>query len=157
VKLWDFAVAIHAEPGMDAGLLDLQDKHGQCVSYLLWAVWTARFGRPVSESDLGSAASLARGWEAEVAGPLRAARRNLKRPWPPMADVPRERLRSKVKAVELAAERTLLDQLEALTPRQRGAGVTVADRLAEAMTAWSSPPPIEAAAELLPIFEGFAI
>jgi len=157
VKLWDFAVTIHAEPGVDAALLDLQDNHGQCVSYLLWAVWTARTGRPVGQAALASAAGLAQAWEAEVAGPLRAARRNLKRPWPPMADGRRERLRSKVKAVEMAAERTLLDSLEALTPRRRGPSGTVAERLAEAMAAWSPPASIDAAAPLLPVFEGFAI
>ena len=52
MKLWDFAVAIHGEPGVDAGLLDLQDNHGQCVSYLLWAVWAARHGRAVDEAEL---------------------------------------------------------------------------------------------------------
>jgi len=156
VKLWDFAVAIHGEPGVDAGLIDLQDNHGQCVSYLLWAVWAARHGRAVGEAELALAAGLARDWEAEVSAPLRAARRNLKRSWPPMADTKREALRTRVKASELSAERTLLEALEALTPRRRGAG-DVAERLRAAMAAWSPPAPIAAAAALLPIFERFAI
>jgi uncharacterized protein (TIGR02444 family) len=156
VKLWDFAVAIHGEPGVDAGLIDLQDKHGQCVSYLLWAVWAARHGRAVGETELALATRLARDWEAEVATPLRAVRRNLKRPWPPMADAKREALRTKVKASELSAERTLLEALEALTPRRRGAA-DVAQRLHAAMTVWSAPAPVAAVAPLLPIFERFAI
>jgi uncharacterized protein (TIGR02444 family) len=156
VKLWDFALAIHGEPGVDAGLIDLQDNHGQCVSYLLWAVWAARHGRAVGTAELTLASGLARSWEAEVAGPLRSVRRTLKRPWPPMADARREALRTKVKASELSAERTLLEALEALTPRRRGAG-DVAARLQAAMAAWSPPAPIAAAASLLPIFEHFAI
>jgi len=158
VKLWDFAVAIHGEPGVDAGLIDLQDNHGQCVSYLLWAVWAVRRGRRVGEAELILAVRLARDWEAEVGGPLRAVRRTLKRPWPPMADTRREALRTKVKASELSAERTLLEALEALTPRQgRGDGADVAERLYAAMAAWSSPAPVAALATLLPIFERFAI
>jgi uncharacterized protein (TIGR02444 family) len=159
VRLWDFAVAIHGEPGVDAGLIDLQDNHGQCVSYLLWAVWAARHGRPVGEAELALAAGLARDWEAEVAAPLRAARRSLKRPWPPMADAKREALRTRVKASELSAERTLLEALEALAPRRPGAGASVVEQLRAAMTAWSgsAPPPIPALTTLVPIFERFAI
>jgi len=142
MRLWDFAVAIHGEPGVDAGLIDLQDNHGQCVSYLLWAVWAARHGRPLTKTALTAAAGLARNWEAEVTAPLRAARRTLKRPRPPMADARREALRTKVKAIELSAERTLLEALEAATPRAtsapRGA---VAERLAEAMAVWSATAP----------------
>lgn len=156
MKLWDFAVAIHGEPGVDTGLINLQDKHGQCVSYLLWAVWAARHGRAVGEAELTLAAGLARDWEAEVGGPLRAVRRTLKRSWPPMADARREALRTKVKASELSAERTLLEALEAMTPRRRGAA-DVAMQLHAAMAAWSSPAPVAAAATLLPIFERFAI
>jgi uncharacterized protein (TIGR02444 family) len=158
MRLWDFAVGIHGEPGVDAGLIDLQDNHGQCVSYLLWAVWAARHGRPVGDAELAVAAGLARDWEAEVAALLRAARRNLKRPWPPMADAKREALRTKVKASELAAERTLLEALEALTSkRARPEGADVAQRLHAAMTAWSAPAPVAAVAPLLPIFERFTI
>ena len=158
MRLWDFAVAIHAEPGVDAGLLDLQDNHGQCVSYLLWAVWTARMGRPVSQAQRASAAELARAWESEVGGPLRAARRNLKRSRPPMSDEAREALRSQVKAVEMDAERALIEALEATTSAGSGSGAAdVAERLGAAMAAWSPTAPIDAAADLLPIFEGFAI
>ena len=143
MKLWDFALAIHGEPGMDAGLIDLQDNHGQCVSYLLWAVWAARHGRPVTDAELAVAAGLARDWEAEVTAPLRAARRALKQPRPPMADARRDALRTRVKAVELAAERTLLEALEAATPKRAGqAGGDVAEQLRAAMAAWSAPAPI---------------
>ena len=158
MRLWDFAVAIHGEPGVDAGLIDLQDNHGQCVSYLLWAVWAARHGRPLDASALALGADLARDWEAEVTAPLRSARRNLKRSCPPMADVRREALRSKVKAVELSAERALLEALEAATPKRAGkAGADVAERLRAAMAVWSAPAPASALAPLLPIFETFAI
>ena len=158
MRLWDFAVAIHGEPGVDAGLIDLQDNHGQCVSYLLWAVWAARHGRPLTKTALTAAAGLARNWEAEVTAPLRAARRALKQPRPPMADARREALRTRVKAVELAAERTLLEALEAATPKRGGrAGYDVAEALRAAMLVWSAPAPASALAPLLPIFETFRV
>jgi uncharacterized protein (TIGR02444 family) len=157
MRLWAFAVALHGEPGVDAALIDLQDHHGQCVSYLLWAVWAARQDRPVDAGDLQAAVGLARDWETQVTAPLRAARRNLKRTWP-MADAPRERLRTRVKAAELSAERTLLEALEALTPKRGAAGGgDLAARLHAALRAWSTPAPVEALATLLPIFQRAAI
>jgi uncharacterized protein (TIGR02444 family) len=165
MRLWAFAVALHGEPGVDQALIDLQDHHGQCVSYLLWAVWAARQDRPVDAADLQAAAGLARDWEAQVTAPLRAARRHLKRSWP-MAAAPRERLRSRVKAAELAAERTLLQALEARTPKRGAAvgaalgasgGADLAARLNAAIQAWSTPAPVEALATLLPIFQRVAI
>jgi len=152
--LWDFAVAIHAAPGVDEGLIDLQDNHGQCVSYLLWAVWTARSGRAADAAVLARAAALARGWEAEVTAPLRAARRALKRDWTPVPDDPREALRSDVKAGEFAAERLLMEALEVLTP-EPGEAVNVRDRLNAAASAWAPPAPMAAFEPLLPIFESF--
>ena len=32
---WDWAVQAHGREGVDALLIDLQDRHGQCVAYLL--------------------------------------------------------------------------------------------------------------------------
>ena len=161
MKLWDFVVAIHAAPGVDEGLIALQDNHGQCVSYLLWAVWAARESRPVSEAALAEATALTHAWENEVTAPLRAARRNLKRPWPPMDDQARETFRERVKAEEFAAERLLLDTLETLTltptPTPTGDPIAVRGALAKAMAAWSPPASVETAASLLPMFETFAI
>ena len=157
MRLWDFVVAIHRAPGVDEGLIALQDDHGQCVSYLLWAVWTAREGRPVSGAALAEAATLAQAWEGEVTAALRAARRNLKRAWPPMDDRAREAFRERVKTEEFAAERLLLDTLEALTPTSSAAPIAVRGVLAKAMAAWPSPASADTAATLLPMFETFAI
>jgi uncharacterized protein (TIGR02444 family) len=156
VNLWGFAVAIHAAPGVDEGLIDLQDNHGQCVSYLLWAVWTARCGRAADAAVLSKGAALARSWEAEVTAPLRAARRSLKRDWTPVPEGAREALRSEVKASEFAAERLLLEALEALTPDPAPA-TEVRDRLKAAMSAWGALAPISAIEPLLPMFVSFAI
>ena len=70
-RLADWAQAAYAAPGVADLCLALQDEHGQSVCLLLWAAWAGATDRPVDQ--LG-AASLARTWEANVVGPLRAAR-----------------------------------------------------------------------------------
>ena len=42
MSYWDWAVEVHGRPGVDEALTTLQDHHGQCVAYLLWAAWAAQ-------------------------------------------------------------------------------------------------------------------
>jgi len=112
LSLWDWAAAAYARPGVAPACLVLQDEHGQNVPLLLAALWAAREGRAL---DLKSAVWLTRDWETAVVSPLRAARRALKLPAPAFDDPSREALRSRVKSVELDAERLLLEALEGLS------------------------------------------
>ena len=141
MKLWDWAVAVHGAPGVDQMLLELQDEHGQCVSFLLWSAWTARIGASVEAETMAHAAALARGWESEVSAPLRAVRRTLKRSWSGIADADREALRARVKQDELESERRLLEALESVTEAGTGGPLGASPRLHEASAAWSSPAP----------------
>lgn len=109
--LWDWAVQVYARQPVAEACLHLQDAHGQNVPYLLWAAWLAEQGRP---ADLKLAAALMRGWDREVGAPLRAVRRALKSPRPPVDEAAKEAFREAVKAVELRGERVLLESLEAL-------------------------------------------
>jgi uncharacterized protein (TIGR02444 family) len=148
MALWDWALEVHGWAGVDAALIALQDDHGQCVSYLLWAAWTASAGRPLDAASLDRGADLTRRWEGEVTSPLRAARRGLKPAWPGVADAAREALRGRVKADELDAERCLLEALEALSPigapTGAPAGANVAQALVAASAAWNAPNGVEA-------------
>src|SRR6185312_15267284 len=83
MSYWDWAVEVHGKDGVDAALTGLQDRHDQCVAYLLWAAWAAAEGRPLSSDVLAEAAALARRWEGAGTRPLRAARRGLKLPAAP--------------------------------------------------------------------------
>ena len=142
MRLWDWAVKVHGAPGVDEALIEVQDQHGQCVSYLLWAAWIAASGLALDAGDLARGAALARDWEAEVTAPLRAARRALKRSRSGVDDAVREALRNGVKESEFSAERLLMDALEALTPVAGSTpGVLMADRLRAASAAWSPPAP----------------
>jgi len=137
MSYWDWAVQVHGRSGVDAALTDLQDKHGQCVAYLLWAAWAAAEGRDLSPATLAQGAALARHWEGAATRPLRAARRNLKTPAPLVADEARLALREQVRELEFAAERLLMETLESLAPPPEAGPQDLTDALVAAAMAWS--------------------
>lgn len=148
MSLWDWALEAYARPGVQDACLNLQDGHGQCVPYLLWAAWAAADGQVLSAATLSRGAALARAWEETAVGPLRQVRRRLKTPHSGVADAAREAARAQVKAAELAAERALMDALEALSPQGRGRVMPLADALADAAAAWGAAPPLQALRDL---------
>jgi uncharacterized protein (TIGR02444 family) len=123
--------------------LDLQDRYGQNVCFLLWAVW-AEMADP---SRLAAAATTARAWDETVLSPLRDVRRGLKPAVPAIEDGARETLRREVKAAELRAEQVLLETLEAMTGARRG-GVSALQALYAAAAAWGGSPTEDAVATL---------
>lgn len=136
MSLWDWASAVYARPGVTEACLTLQDKHGQSVAYLLWAAWA----RTTDPTRLASAARSARAWEASTVALLRAARRNLSVRSPPVGDAGREALREQVRGVELAAERLILETLEARTVQGRQRA-SVLESLRGATGAWGGEAP----------------
>lgn len=138
---WDWAVQVHGREGVDAALTGLQDAHGQCVSYLLWAAWAAAEGRPVEEALLRTAADVAHRWEAAATGPIRHARRELKAPFPPIDEARKAELREQVRTAEFAAERLLMETLEAATSEPAGPPRDVLTALRQAVAAWPNPAP----------------
>jgi uncharacterized protein (TIGR02444 family) len=120
MRLWDFAGAAWERPGVSEACLALQDRHGQCVGLLLWRAWAAAEGRSIGVATSRRAIAVARVWEVEIVAPLRAARRGLAGDLEGAEPAAAERLRKAVRTLELDAERTLLDTLEALTPPSTG-------------------------------------
>lgn len=138
-SLWDWAEAAYGRPGVEAACLRLQNEHGQCVALLLWALWAARDGQAPSAPLIGRAADLARPWHDQVIAPLRSARRALKAQQ--SVDPERgEALRTRIKAEELAAERLLLEALEALPLGPQAELATALDALLATSAAWSGTP-----------------
>ena len=155
-QFWDWALSAYARPGVAPACLDLQDDHGQCTPYLLWAAWAAKSGRGLDQGTLAKGADLARRWEPTFITPVRAVRRALKpafitpvravrRALKPafdgVADDLREALREQVKAVELAAEKTLMQSLEALALGAPSGSVTVQQALEQATALWTPSAP----------------
>jgi uncharacterized protein (TIGR02444 family) len=142
MSLWDWTLEAYGQPGVPEACLSLQDEHGQNTSLLLWAVWAE-----ASDPDLlARAAEAAHRWEATALVPLRAVRRALKAPLPPVPDNAREALRDDVKAAELRAERVLMETLEAMSDGRAGAHALAA--LEAASKAWGKPAPANALAVL---------
>jgi uncharacterized protein (TIGR02444 family) len=142
MALWDWTLEAYAQAGVPEECLVLQDQHGQNTSLLLWAVW-AETAEPAL---LARAADVARRWEALTLAPIRAVRRALKPAFDGVADADRAGLREDVKAVELRAERVLMEALEAMTGKQGGAHALAA--LEAASKAWGKPAPADALAAL---------
>ena len=141
MSAWDWAVAHYARPGVEAGLLDLQDRYEQCVSLLLFAAWAAAEGRRLEEEDLEAAVDVARAYETTVLKPLRAIRRTLKAPIPDVEDPARLGMREQVQAVELDGERRLIGALGALAPEPRGPALPIEGALVAAARAWARTVP----------------
>jgi uncharacterized protein (TIGR02444 family) len=139
---WAFATTAWDRPGVAEACLELQDVHRQCVSLLLWRAWAAGEGRAVDEAALERAIDLARRWEQEVVGPMRAARRALASP--PLGLAVSADLRARLATIELDAERALLDALEALTPASAGPRADIAGALVELATRWRGDTPSSA-------------
>lgn len=147
--LWDYALGVYQRPGVEAALLEAQDAHGQCVAYLLWALWLAERGRHADARTLAAGAAAARLWNGAAIAPLRDLRRRLRTPLPSLPAETQLRLREAVQALELEAERTLLETLEAASPAQaEGPGADAAATLAEAVRTWGGEAPAALLARL---------
>ena len=139
-SLWAYALDIYGRPGVEADCLELQDRHGQCVPFLIWSLWMAASGRAPDTATLEAGAALARSWEAAAVAPLRRLRRELKS----AAAGPerrREHLRGGVQKLELDAERMLLEMLEDASPPPGAAAPSPAAAMLAAAAVWGAPPP----------------
>jgi uncharacterized protein (TIGR02444 family) len=149
---WAFAVDAWARPGVEAICLDLQNTHDQLPALLLWRCWTLVEDRPVDAGHLAKAVEIARTWESEVLGPLRALRQRLATT-ETIADVARASLRRRILEAELEAEHALLDALETLEIPKGPAWGAAADSRLEAMTRlaglWRPPAPSAALGRLV--------
>ncbi|MBW8816049.1 MAG: TIGR02444 family protein [Caulobacterales bacterium] len=143
MAIWEWVLEAYGRPGVPEACLELQDRFGQNTSFLLWAV----HAETANPELLKRAAAAALAWDRVALTPLRASRRALKAPLPPVPDAGREALREEVKGLELAAERLLMETLEGLS---RGAsdGAPALAALEAASAAWGPPAPADALAAL---------
>ncbi|WGF86440.1 TIGR02444 family protein [Marinivivus vitaminiproducens] len=112
--LWPFACAFYARPGVKDRLLDLQDRHGADVPLLLAVLWLASGGAALGGSRVQRLRAISTPVQLGVIRPLRASRTALKSLFTAAADpMPQAvRLRKTVLAVELDAERFVLELME---------------------------------------------
>ena len=150
--VWSWVVAAYGAPGVAEQCLDLQDAHDQNVPLLLWAAWAATQGG-VSDVMASQAAGIARAWSEATIVPLRSIRRRLKQALSEGDEAPRLALREQVKAIELHAEKVLLEQLAGLSTGADGlpddlVPTVMLDALLNVASAWSDDYPAEKLARL---------
>jgi uncharacterized protein (TIGR02444 family) len=109
--LWRFSCAFYAQPGVSEALIALQDRAGLDVNLILFALWQGACGlRRLSQAELMAAERSAGPIRAAIVLPLRALRRKLRSD----RDADIQRLRERIKTLEIAAERIIQRRLARL-------------------------------------------
>lgn len=118
--LWRFVLDVYGRDGVPQACLGLQDRRGQDVCLLLFALWAgAARGRRLDGADLERLRAAAAPWHHEVVRGLRAVRKRLKSGPAPAPSPATEALRARVQAAEIEAERIELAALAAALPAER--------------------------------------
>jgi uncharacterized protein (TIGR02444 family) len=97
---WKFSIAVYAAPGVAAECLALQERYGLDVNVLLFCAWLGSRKIGLTADELASVEAVVKAWHDSVVRPLRSVRQYLKG----MPEA--ERLRGRVKAEELDAEKS---------------------------------------------------
>ncbi len=104
-SFWQFSLGFYRQPAVAQACLMLQDEAGVDVNLLLFLLWQATQRRALSEVDVRAIEQHIRPWREATVIPLRAIRRALKSPPALVQAGTAEAYRSRIKAVELEAEK----------------------------------------------------
>jgi uncharacterized protein (TIGR02444 family) len=122
---WAFALEIYARPGVAEACLKLQNEAGVDVMMFLMVAYAAvRHRIFLAPSEIRTLDETCRPWREQIVRPIRAIRSGLKSGPLPAPNSETEQFRSKVKAIELAAERLqnqLLAECLPLRPPEQNA------------------------------------
>ena len=102
---WRFSVKFYAEPGVAAACIELQDRAKVDVNVLFFLLWNATQGRALNAADVTEVERAIGPWRDTAVVPIRNVRRALKSPPAVMSAETAEGFRTRIKAVELEAER----------------------------------------------------
>ncbi len=113
---WRFSLNFYRQPGVAEACIALQDDCGVDVNLMLFLLWLAASGRQLSAEHIKQLDQAVRSWRELTIIPIRETRRKLKGAPTLVAADKQEALRTKIKAIELEAERL---QQEALYAKSR--------------------------------------
>jgi uncharacterized protein (TIGR02444 family) len=102
---WQFSLRFYRQPAVADACIALQEQAGVDVNLLLFLLWHATYKRALSAAEVAELEGRIGPWRDATVIPLRAVRRALKMPPALVAPATAELFRSKIKAVELEAER----------------------------------------------------
>jgi len=113
---WRFSLNFYRQAGVAEACIALQDDCGVDVNLMLFLLWVAGGGRQLSIDDIKELDAAVGDWRKATIIPIREIRRKLKAAPTIIEAGKQEALRTKVKAIELEAERL---QQEALYNRSQ--------------------------------------
>ncbi len=102
---WRFSLQFYRQPGVAEACIALQEESGADVNLLLFLLWHGARGHRLSIADVQALEEKIGGWRELAVIPLRAIRRALKSPPALVEAGTAEAFRTRIKAIELEAER----------------------------------------------------
>jgi uncharacterized protein (TIGR02444 family) len=111
---WQFSLRFYRQPKVAEACITLQEAAGVDVNLLLFLLWHATLKRALSAAEVAELESRIGPWREATVVPLRTVRRALKSPPALVAPATAELFRTKIKAIELEAERLQQEAMFAL-------------------------------------------
>jgi uncharacterized protein (TIGR02444 family) len=102
---WRFSLRFYRQPAVADACIRLQEDAGVDVNLLLFLLWHATHKRALSAAEVAELEQRIGAWRNMTVIPLRGVRRALKSPPALVAPATAELFRTRIKAVELEAER----------------------------------------------------
>ena len=112
---WRFSLQFYRLAGVAGACIALQDEYGVDVNLLLFLLWRADGGRLLAADEVRSLDAKVRDWRNIAVVPLRTIRRKLKSARTLIESGQQEAFRTRIKAIELEAERLQQQALFALS------------------------------------------
>ena len=116
---WQFSIKFYAVPGVAEACIELQDQAKADVNILFFLLWNATQGRTYKKADVAEVERMIGAWRDMAVVPIRNVRRALKAPPAVMTPEAAEGFRTRIKAVELEAERLQQEALYELAQSRR--------------------------------------
>ncbi|HEY7297282.1 MAG TPA: TIGR02444 family protein [Xanthobacteraceae bacterium] len=111
---WRFSLRFYRQPGVADACIALQEQSGVDVNLLLYLLWHAQDSRTFAPGEVQEIEHRVEAWRESTVVPLRAVRRALKTPSALLDPGAAEAFRTRIKAVELEAERLQQEAMYAL-------------------------------------------
>ena len=111
---WQFSLKYYALPDVGPACIALQDEAGVDVNVLLFLFWNASLGRALDIDDVKALDAAIGIWRDTAVIPLRSVRRALKSGPSIAAPEVTETFRTRIKQVELEAERLQQEAMHAM-------------------------------------------